>query len=80
MTNPTKQEEREYISKTCVQCDGRGIILQLNPLYIRSKRIKAGISMRQMARDLGFSAPFLSDVEHGKRNPNYKIINYIKNL
>ena len=41
----------------------------------RSRREASGKSLRQVARELGISAPFLSDLERGKRNwcPNRHI-------
>ncbi|MDD6081662.1 MAG: helix-turn-helix transcriptional regulator [Oscillospiraceae bacterium] len=36
--------------------------------FLQSKRAKMKITMRQMAEKLGVSAPFLSDVEKGRRN------------
>lgn len=35
---------------------------------LRKLRIAKGVSLRKMAGDLGFSAPFLSDLERGRRN------------
>ena len=37
--------------------------------YFIEKREEKGISLRQMARFLGISAPYLADVEHGRRKP-----------
>lgn len=34
---------------------------------MREEREKAGISLREMARRLGISAPYLSDLERGNR-------------
>lgn len=33
----------------------------------RRGRLKAGISLREVAGKMGFSAPFISDLEHGRR-------------
>jgi transcriptional regulator with XRE-family HTH domain len=35
---------------------------------VRTARIKAGISLRNLARRMDFSAPFVSDLELGRRN------------
>lgn len=35
---------------------------------MREARIRSGISLREMARRLGYSAPFVSDLELGRRN------------
>lgn len=34
----------------------------------RKERVAAGISLRNMADAMGLSAPYLSDLERGKRN------------
>lgn len=36
---------------------------------VRDARKAKGISLRTLAETLGYSAPFVSDVEHGKRKP-----------
>jgi hypothetical protein len=36
--------------------------------WLRALREAAGISLRQMAKDLGYSPAFLSDVELGRRH------------
>ena len=48
--------------------------------YLREVRVNKGLFLRSVARELGFSAAFLSDVENDKRNPNEKIINYYSKL
>ncbi len=37
--------------------------------FLQRKREEKGITLRRMAELLGFSAPFLSDVEKDRRNP-----------
>ena len=37
--------------------------------FLQRKREEKGITLRKMAELLGFSAPFLSDVEKDRRNP-----------
>lgn len=37
--------------------------------FISDKRIEKKITLRMMAEKLGISAPFLTDVEKGRRNP-----------
>jgi transcriptional regulator with XRE-family HTH domain len=36
---------------------------------IREVRLAKGLTLRQLAKKLGVSAPFLSDVEHDRRRP-----------
>ena len=38
-----------------------------NPEYLRQARVRAGVSLRAMARAVGFSAPYVSDLERGNR-------------
>jgi len=37
--------------------------------FITEKRKASGISLRGMAEELGIAAPYLSDIEKGRRNP-----------
>ncbi|MBR1709719.1 MAG: helix-turn-helix transcriptional regulator [Clostridia bacterium] len=37
--------------------------------FLQRKREESKITLRKLAERLGFSAPFLSDVEKGRRNP-----------
>ena len=37
--------------------------------FLQKKREEKGITLRKMAEMLGYSAPFLSDVEKDRRNP-----------
>ena len=41
---------------------------------IRELREERDVSLRELAKRLGVSAPFLSDVELGRRNPTDKIL------
>lgn len=38
-----------------------------NPDYLRQARERAGVSLRAMARETGYSAPYVSDLERGNR-------------
>lgn len=64
----------------CKHCEGRGFHEGYKGETIRKIRVSKEISLRQMARALGFSIAFLSDVELGRRNPNKEIIDYIQAL
>jgi len=44
---------------------------------IRELRQKADLSLREFARKLGISAPFLSDVELGRRYPSDEVLTKI---
>ena len=45
----------------------------INGQWLRTEREIAGLSLREMARRLEFSAPYLSDIEHNRRNCTPKI-------
>jgi predicted transcriptional regulator len=55
--------------KQCSQCNGTGKELDQQALgaEMRKLRESAGVSLRQMASELGYSASFLSDLELGRR-------------
>lgn len=36
---------------------------------LREARTRKGISQRDLAETLGFSSPYISDIEHGRRHP-----------
>lgn len=36
--------------------------------WLRARRLRAGLGLRDMARQLGYSAVYLSDIERDKRN------------
>jgi transcriptional regulator with XRE-family HTH domain len=45
---------------------------------IAEKRKEQGVSLRGMAEELGIAAPYLSDIEKGRRNPpNIKMLEKI---
>lgn len=45
--------------------------------YIRELRDERGLSLRELAKKLGCSAPFLSDVELGRRYPSEEMLKQI---
>jgi transcriptional regulator with XRE-family HTH domain len=42
--------------------------------FIRQKRDELDISLRELARQTGITAPFLSDIELGRRNPSETVL------
>ncbi|MGA3267302.1 MAG: helix-turn-helix transcriptional regulator [Verrucomicrobiota bacterium] len=42
--------------------------------FVRSKRDELDISLRELARKLGITPPFLSDIELGKRYPSEPVM------
>ncbi len=57
----------------CVHCNGKGRIFVVSPDSLRETRVKAGHSLRTVAKTIGVSAPYLSDVERGRRNCTKRI-------
>lgn len=55
------------IEVRCSRCEGLGKLSVVNPDSLRSARKKAGISLRAIAVKLGLSAPYVSDIELGRR-------------
>lgn len=58
----------EKITVPCDACDGKGTWQIITPESLRKTREDAGVSLRAMAKRLNFSAAYISDVEHGRRN------------
>jgi transcriptional regulator with XRE-family HTH domain len=56
-------------TKPCPNCKGTGRIINQVALgeQMRSKRLSSGASLRSVARMMGISAPYLSDLELGRR-------------
>lgn len=67
----------------CLRCGGTGQVP--DPVYrgneARQRRLKADISLREMARRLHLSAAYLSDLELGRRGWNERLMKrYDKSL
>lgn len=56
--------------RPCRKCGGTG--KEIDPagvgLIMRKSRIKANVSLRDMAKRMDISAPYLSDLELGRRD------------
>ena len=57
----------KFLTSNCPRCKGTGKVSKPDPDSLRKAREEAGISLRAMADALGFSAPYLSDIERGNR-------------
>ena len=57
----------------CPGCKGKGSVEIINTDALRSIREASGLSLRKMAERLGFSAPYISDIERGRRACTLKI-------
>ncbi len=62
--------------RVCPQCGGIGTVCDPAQIGLRMKtaREAAGISGREMARRMGYSAMYICDLEHGRRDWKAKII------
>lgn len=58
----------------CPRCNGRGKVPRVHGADLRAAREKAGLAIRELARQSRFSASFLSDVELGRRNPSPAVV------
>jgi transcriptional regulator with XRE-family HTH domain len=58
--------------RICPRCGGSGTVLDDKKMgaFMRSIRIKSGLSGRELARRMGVSAAYLSDLELGRRGWN----------
>lgn len=56
--NPVRREK-------CPCCDS--VIYRVNGLWLRWKRMRAGISLREFARRANVSAAYISDIERNRR-------------
>lgn len=60
-------------SVNCTCCGGMGTRAEVLPSLLISARQQSGMSLRTMAKQLQFSAAYLSDIERGRRNCTDKI-------
>ena len=57
------------LSGTCKRCGGSGIVPSpMDMGTLRARRVGIGLSLRDLAKDLGISATYLFDMETGKRS------------
>lgn len=52
----------------CPKCDGTGKVGHVHGLSLRIARERAGLGLRETARRAKVSAPYLSDIELGRRD------------
>src|SRR3990167_7227858 len=62
----TKTIETKYIKSSCIKCNS--VVDKVNPSWLRERRLMAKLGLRELGRKIGKSAPYLSDVELGRRN------------
>lgn len=42
--------------------------------FVQRKRDELDMSLREFARQIGYTAPFVSDIERGRRNPSDEVL------
>ena len=52
----------------------------INPEWLRAERLKTKLTLREFAARLGFSAPYISDVELGRRHCTPAILKHYEAL
>ena len=62
-----KPSSNLLISSVCARCKGTGKFMLPDRIAMRRLRKSKGLSVRAMAKRLKVSAPFVSDVELGRR-------------
>lgn len=56
---------KKFSHSACSKCGTPRSIV--NPLWLRHVRVEAELPLREVARRLEYSAPYISDIEHGRR-------------
>lgn len=67
-TKALKLKSLPRSSRLCPHCHGTATEEYVDGETLRKARQAAGKSLRQMAKDLSLSAPYLSDIERNRRN------------
>lgn len=72
MTSPTLGKRTAVATRPSVKAGARSSRDRLTSVggALRRHRAAKGLSLRQLARDLGVSASFISQLEHGKSQPS----------
>lgn len=56
------------------------MVTQVQPVELRIARVRSGMSLRAVARKLRKSAPYISDIELGRRNCTREILEFYEKL
>jgi hypothetical protein len=62
---------QKFMDEPCVACGTPQKVV--NGRWLRLEREIAGMTLREMARHLGYSAAYICDVEHGRRHCSPRI-------
>lgn len=60
--------------RVCPHCRGKGETFGPAPGELRRHRESLGLSLREVARRLGYSPPYISDVELGRRGVTASVL------
>lgn len=66
--------------RKCPRCHGSGWEQVWRGADLRKARERAGITLREVARRIGLSATYISDVERDNRTATERIVNAYKEL
>lgn len=64
-----------FVNLKCSHCAGAGVTSEPNPVYLAITRKRAKVSLRELAGWCGMSAPYMSDLEWGRRRLNRELFN-----
>lgn len=67
-----KAEVAKFRNAPCCQCGSPQSVIDGG--WLRARRLRAGLTLREMARRTGFSAPYICDIELNRRKclPNMR--------
>lgn len=68
----------KFTLQPCPTCKHPRLVVSWN--WLRERRRKAKVTLREVARRLEFSAPYISDIEHGRRRCTAKIQQFYEAL
>jgi transcriptional regulator with XRE-family HTH domain len=64
--------EQKFTDEPCPRCGSAQRVV--NGAWLRERRTRAGLSLRDVGARLGYSAVYLSDIERGRRNALPRIV------
>lgn len=71
MKDQAEHPRRKFRDEPCHACGAPKAVI--DGAWLRAQRLKAGLTLREMARRLDFSAVYISDVERNLRHCSPKI-------
>ena len=65
----TAAQTLEHLKSTCTVMESSPVLLRHKfGLALKQRRLASGLSLREIAMEIGLSAAFLCDCEHGARS------------